>query len=546
MAIVYERRGGEVVVNTTTQDHQDWAQIVYLTDGRFVIVWRDRSGVGADPFGHSIHGQIYNADGTPSGGEFLVNTTIEGSQTQPYLFALPTGGFVVAWSDSNAAGTDTNIRAQVFDSAGAKAGGEIAVNSHTAGAQTVPFGTVLADGSFILTWTDATADPTAGSTTYSPIGVRARHFAASGVALGDEFGVNTTLPWEQSFSRAAGLAGGGYVIVWEDQGTQNGIMARLYGADGVPAGPEFFVSTTNSKTQSTASVSALTGGGFIVTWTDYSGLGGDSSYSSIKGQLFDAAGARVGSEFLVNSNPSGYQVSSFTTPSPDGGFLVVWTTTTTTATGDGDGAAARGQFFDANGAKLGFEFLINVATDGDQYAGGAAFGPGGLVFVTIDTSPTTGDGSGAGVKFTRFIVAPATEEADSLGGTAFADTIHGFGGNDTLYGFEGADDLLGGDGDDKLIGGEGNDLLDGGAGVDTLEGGAGNDLLAGAGGDDVLEGGDGDDDLLGEAGSDTLSGGADNDLLDGGTGLDTLDGGAGDDQLYVNADGPGEEKAFGG
>ncbi|HEY0149691.1 MAG TPA: calcium-binding protein [Allosphingosinicella sp.] len=546
MATVYERRGGEVRVNTTTSDHQDWAQIAYLSDGRFVIVWRDRSATGADPLGHSIRGQIYNADGTPSGGEFLVNTTIEGSQTQPALFAMPGGGFVVAWSDINATGTDTNIRAQVFDAAGGKAGGEIAVNSHVAGAQTLAGGAVLADGTFVLTWTDATAEPTVPNTGNSPIGVRVQRFDAAGVPIGTEFAANTTATYEQSMSRVAALPGGGYVVVWRDLGSKNGIVGQLFNADGSKSGAEFMVSTELANAQSTPSIAALAGGGFVVTWTDSSQRGGDTSYSGIKGQIFDAAGNRVGTEFLVNTYTSGYQDSSFVTALPDGGFVAVWTTTTETPTGDGSGAAARGQFFDAAGAKVGAEFLINTTRDGDQYAAGVAVGPNGLTFITVDASPTGGDGSGAGVKLTHFVIAPATEEADALAGTAFADTLHGFGGNDMLYGMGADDELIGGDGDDRLFGGEGHDFLDGGAGVDTLEGEAGNDLLAGAGGDDSLLGGDGDDDLLGEAGSDTLTGGANNDLLDGGSGLDILDGGEGDDQLYVNADLAGEEVAHGG
>ncbi|HEX9955420.1 MAG TPA: calcium-binding protein [Allosphingosinicella sp.] len=545
MATVYERRGGEIVVNTTTQDHQDWAQIVYLTDGRFVIVWRDRSGVGADPLGHSIRGQIYNADGTPSGGEFLVNTTLAGSQTQPAMFALPTGGFVVAWTDINTS-NDSNIRAQVFDAAGSKAGGEIAVNSHVPGAQTLAGGTALADGTFVLTWTDSTAEPTVPNTGDSPIGVRMQRFDAAGAPLGVETQVNTTAVYEQSMSRVAALPGGGYVIVWRDLGTKSGIVGQMFNADGTKSGAEFMVSTVVTNTQSTPSIATLAGGGFIVTWTDGSHIGGDTSYTAIKGQLFDSAGAKVGSEFLVNTNTSGYQDSSFVSALPDGGFVAVWTTTTETATGDGNGAAARGQFFDANGAKVGAEFLVNVAIVGDQYAAGVGVGPNGLTFVTIDAGASSGDGSGAAVKLSHFIVAPGTEAADTLSGTQFADTVNGFGGDDVLSGLAGDDQLKGGDGVDQLFGNEGADFLDGGAGNDALDGGIGADLLAGAGGDDLLDGGDGADTLLGEAGSDTLLGGADNDLLDGGTGLDTLDGGAGDDQLYVNADGPGEEKADGG
>ncbi|MGZ8313356.1 MAG: hypothetical protein ACXWUR_14945, partial [Allosphingosinicella sp.] len=59
---IFERRGGEVLANTTTANHQDWAQIAFLADGRFVLVWRDRSATGTDPSGHAVRGRIFNAD----------------------------------------------------------------------------------------------------------------------------------------------------------------------------------------------------------------------------------------------------------------------------------------------------------------------------------------------------------------------------------------------------------------------------------------------------------------------------------------------------
>ena len=548
--MTYERRGGEVIVNTTTADHQDWAQIVFLADGRFVIVWRDRSGTGEDSSGHSIKGQIFKADGSRSGGEFLVNTTTQGAQTQPALFALPTGGFVVAWSDTNAL-NDTNVRAQIFDGDGAKQGAEIAVNTQTNGSQANPGGAVLADGSFVLTWTDALAEPAVSGTGNSPIGVRARHFDASGAPLGGEVAVNSTTTYEQSLSRVAGLPNGGYVIVWEDLGTKSGIMGQMFNADGSKAGVEFLVSTVVSNTQSTASVTTLAGGGFIVTWTDYSKVGGDTSYSAIKGQLYDAAGVRVGGEFLVNTFTSGYQVSAFTTALPGGGFLAVWTTTTTTETGDGDGAAAKGQYFDANGAKVGGEFLINVARDGDQYAGGVAASDGAVIFVTVDASPTAGDGSGAGVKFTRFIAAPGTAGDDNLLGTERADEIHGFAGNDIITAYAGSDTLDGAEGDDLLYGGLGDDILTGGLGDDVLDGGEGDDDLIGGDGADRLEGGAGADLLFGDAGADILNGGDDGDLLRGGADNDVLSGGAGNDDLSGEAGsdvvdaGDGDDLLFG-
>ena len=68
----------------------------------------------------------------------------------------------------------------------------------------------------------------------------------------------------------------------------------------------------------------------------------------------------------------------------------------------------------------------------------------------------------------RPALAPATQQADRLVGTARADFLRGLGGADTLLGLAG---------NDRLDGGRGNDTLTGGAGRDALVGGAGNDTI---------------------------------------------------------------------
>jgi len=60
---------------------------------------------------------------------------------------------------------------------------------------------------------------------------------------------------------------------------------------------------------------------------------------------------------------------------------------------------------------------------------------------------------------------------DILNGSQSSNSIQAGGGHDYLAGRGGADDLFGGEGDDELLGGGGWDNLDGGAGNDTLSGG---------------------------------------------------------------------------
>ena len=66
--------------------------VTELTDGDYVIVWQN-----GDNNDWGVYGQRYNADGTASGTQFLINSTTNSSQQHPEVTALADGGFVVAW-----------------------------------------------------------------------------------------------------------------------------------------------------------------------------------------------------------------------------------------------------------------------------------------------------------------------------------------------------------------------------------------------------------------------------------------------------------------
>ena len=188
------------------------------------------------------------------GADMLVNTQTANNQNTAYVAVLQDGGYVVTWIDNSLIGGDSSssaIKGQRFDSAGNKVGGEFLVNTMTAAAQNSPAITTLASGRFIVTWTDASATGLDSSAT--------------------------------------------------------AIKGQLFEADATPVGGEFLINTQTFSGQVNSAVAELSGGGFAVSWTDFSGVGGDSSNSGIKAQLFDSSGAKVGGEILVNTVTDGFQ-----------------------------------------------------------------------------------------------------------------------------------------------------------------------------------------------------------------------------------------------
>ncbi|PZV00779.1 MAG: hypothetical protein DCF24_06270, partial [Cyanobium sp.] len=63
------------------------------------------------------------------GPEFLVNTTSYKDGTKPSTTALPDGRFIITWTELSGVFPDAtiNIRAQVFNANGSKAGAEFLV-----------------------------------------------------------------------------------------------------------------------------------------------------------------------------------------------------------------------------------------------------------------------------------------------------------------------------------------------------------------------------------------------------------------------------------
>lgn len=392
----YTSGTGEFLVNTKLSGVQTDSTMTALASGGFVICWTDAT---ADGSGSGVKAQIYDANGVPLGGEFLVNSSTLNAQDQPSVTALANGGFVVTYTDNSATGPDADkngIKAQIFDAYGLKVGSEFLVNTTTQLGQSNSVTTSLASGGFVISWVDASATaPDAKGT-----GIRAQIYNASGVKVGGEFLVNSTTTASQQFPALAGLSSGGFVATWIDGSLLGGdssatsIKAQLFSATGTKIGGEFLVNTATSSSQDQPAITALSNGGFIITWRDLS-LQGDSSAAGIKAQVYDAAGVRVGGEVLVNSTTFNSQDQPAITATADGGFAVSWRDNSNLSA-DASGFGIKTQIFDAQGNKLGGEFQINGITTGNQEMPSIiALASGGLVVSWTDYSGQNGDADGS-------------------------------------------------------------------------------------------------------------------------------------------------------
>lgn len=234
-------------------------------------------------------------------------------------------------------------------------GGEIDVNAVTAGQQVYHVVEPLAGGGYVALWQIQVPYP------YS---LRAQVLDADGNRVGPEIIVEDVGRSHQK--DIIPLANGGFAIVWtNDLGGNDpageGINARLYSSTGEAVTAQFMVQTTSTGAQSEPQIAELSNGNLIVTWTDASATGGDTSLTSVKGQLFSPDGTRIGGEFQVNTATYHHQGGAQVTPLADGAFVVAWTDASSYIINydrpDGN-LDVRAQLFDASGNKVGPEFLV--------------------------------------------------------------------------------------------------------------------------------------------------------------------------------------------
>ncbi|WP_280377091.1 calcium-binding protein [Pseudomonas sp. BN515] len=524
---------GENVVNTTTTGNQNESDVVALTDGGYVVVWKGAGTGDAD----GIFTQRYDARGVPVGAETRVNTVVTGVQNNPSVVALLNGGYVVSWI-TEVAGSDAEIFMQRYDAAGVKLGVETRVNSTTLNWQYNPEITALTDGGFVVVWASDGQDGSIGTSCL-------QRYDANGVKVGAEVVVNTTTAGPQDYPTISGLADGGYLVVWEGTGSGDsyGIFAQRFNASGAKVGVETRINTDVLDSQDEPAIAPLANGGYVVTWETIQDSTDGTTDTYV--QLFNSAGTKVGTQVRVNTTTVGSQGEPEITALLDGGYLLVWC-----GSGGGDETGIFAQRFNASGAKVGLEVRINTNTANIQEFPHVTLLVDGSYVISWDSYDAAG--LVGDVHSQRFDA--NGNRLTGLTGDAAANVLTWTGpGAAIIEGFAGNDQLTGAAMNDHLVGGAGDDVLNGGIGFDRMLGGDGSDIyyvdsvfdivsetnaVAATGGTDTVYSSLGAYTLganvenlrllaagaangTGNVLANTLFAGAGNNILDGGAGADT-------------------------
>ena len=355
------------IVNTYTTGDQINPEITYLSDGGFIIVWQSN---GEDGSGYGIYSQRYDGNGSPVGGESLVNSTTSGDQANASVTALSGGGWVVTWESPDSDGS--GVYYQQYDSSGNVVVSETQVNTTQTGDQTLPAVTGLADGGYIVTWLSGTSAYT-------------QRYDASGNAVGGETALSGV--YDGYYPEVVALPDGGYLAAFNTyglDGSDSGVAIQRYDASGNAVSGVVQVNSYTSGSQGIAAVAVLSDGGYVVSWHS-DGVDGDSW--GISAQIFNADGSKRGGEILVNSNQTYSEVYPSVTGLDDGGFVVGWL--------DANGYDTKIQRFDAGGHPVGAETLLGSSAGTSYYPDLTTLNDGTVV---ATWQRTGADGSGYAIE----------------------------------------------------------------------------------------------------------------------------------------------------
>jgi len=333
--------------------------VAMLDTGRFVVTWVDKA-VDSD---YGIRASVFEADGTPVVGPFLVNTHVDDTQSFP---AIATNGdhFVIVWRQDGA--TEDGAFGRVFESDGTPISGEFRVNAD-AGEYAFDLSVaMLPDGDFMASWWEDYYDRRA----------YIRGFNADGTPINDP--VEIVIPGQSEASSPSVIASGtdSYRLFWNAQ-----ISGAWYhytqqvGVDGLVLGDPADFGYGRSD------IAPASNGGFATS--------NSPAYEGVGGQLFGADAALASNFTFVTDVYTPRQHVSAVGVNDMGLVAVTW------HEGEEDDPA-NGIFVRLAGGGLQPRETVLTTTWGDRAAGD--FGnvlPGdvsGQVFDDLD-----GDGSrGAG------------------------------------------------------------------------------------------------------------------------------------------------------
>jgi Ca2+-binding RTX toxin-like protein len=269
--------GPEFPINTHTPGFQENDAAVALAGGGYVATWmsRDDGQTYDEP-----RAQVLDSAGNKVGGEIVVPENAPGDKYPMGLAALAGGGFVAAWSGFEVADQFGNLspglRAQIFDSAGNKVGAAFSLNTIVPGYQANSELAALPSGGFVAAWTDDGGRNSGGPTNGNQ-GVWVQLFDSLGQKVGAAVRVGSGGESVVSNPPTIAVTDSGFVVAWPERASfyapQNELRAQRFDFDGNKVAGEFVTGATSSATHLMPTSLVLDSGAILFGWTHRAATG---------------------------------------------------------------------------------------------------------------------------------------------------------------------------------------------------------------------------------------------------------------------------------
>jgi len=334
--------GENILVNLDSLNEDQYTPSVSMgPNDRFMVAWVDLRGGDEAIFARSF------SFGYPLGDTVLFSISPDTSaviQESPQIVADTLGRFTIGWTEYSLSAPVTY--AQRFDSLGQTQGERIRISDlQSTGERHNPSLSASPSGSFVVTWMDKQA---------GNYDIYAQTVTSYGFLHGtnlflndDEMGANQNLP------RIATRSDGGFVVVWEDwRGGNSDIFMRRFDQNAQALGDDYMVNDSIGRIHhGNPDVACDLSENFVVVWED-----ARENFLDIYAQLFDPSGNPGGENFKVNC----WGMTNNSTPccdvSPEGNFVVVWSSTV------GNTNHIYGRLLSSGGEPLDTCFKINDDT----------------------------------------------------------------------------------------------------------------------------------------------------------------------------------------
>lgn len=355
-AVYFLNAQQEFVVNSYTESDQREPVIEVINESQNIaVVWNSQNQIDSLSQG-DIFLKIYDKEFNEILGETLVNDSTTGNQINPQIASNQNGKFVVVWSSFT--GSDAqefyDVKLKLF-SDNEPITDEILVNSYTDHSQTKPKTAMNESGEFIVVWESWEQDG-------SDRGIYAQKFDADGNKVGDEFQVNTTTLFSQARPAIKYLTEEKFIIVWEswdDADLGYDLFGKIYDVSGEIIKDEFQINSHKPNNQWYADI-AVRADGFDIVWCSWEQDGSDGG---IYLKSFDQDYTAQDDEILINSSTQFYQWLPKISIMQNGNKAIVWSSWNL----DGSREGVFYKILDKNNRELTLERRLNNNTISYQW-----------------------------------------------------------------------------------------------------------------------------------------------------------------------------------